>query len=405
MPPSFDSPESRYRRYSNRYIAQRLNILRRHYNDLSWLSKEADDLYHVIRTGLLVPRLYHHSIEALFAIAPYMLRRDDFRRWSSLLLDALAAASNFPDETLRGRVFALVGQSDMLNGEIRQARQAYEITREIAGRIGDEDLLLLSYIGMLKAETFQQTSAYTDEVVERIQQVAQTVDSPQFDAWLNQTLCIYYAHRGRTQQALGFGMMALAYWLQRGNPLEIAKSLLALLAACHVAELVGYSELLLGEIEKHLPYAHSDQLYAVAAYHTGATAHFRGDYGRARDELRRARDNFERLAWRHHLAMSDHALGLVYIELGDYYEARARLMGAAQTWERLGAVYEFASAQHALGYLEAKRGSLDTGLALLRHARRLCQRIPRMEARTMLEGYIDEDIAVFDQLQQSEKLE
>jgi hypothetical protein len=103
--------------------------------------------------------------------------------------------------------------------------------------------------------------------------------------------------------------------------------------------------------------------------------------------------------------MSDHALGLVYIELGDYYEARARLMSAAQTWERLGAVYEFASAQHALGYLEAKRGSLDTGLALLRHARRLCQRIPRMEARTMLEGYIDEDIAVFDQLQQSEKLE
>src|SRR5215213_6375508 len=217
MKRGFDSPDERGKRYSNRHVVERLKELRSHYNDPAWLLNNADDLYGIIRTGVFVPPIYDRAVEALFAIAPHMLTRDDFRRWSELFCDALAVTSDLKNDKILTRIYHFLGQSYTLSGEVRPARAAFDTVIEHASERQANEMLLLAYIGLFKTQSYHINGDFTPELVKTVLALAKTVDDGWYSASLHYALTLVYNYRVNTTAALGHGQMAYAYWHQLGD--------------------------------------------------------------------------------------------------------------------------------------------------------------------------------------------
>jgi tetratricopeptide (TPR) repeat protein len=386
-------PPPKKNRYTYQYVKQRLELLLKWYtDDLNWLDQNAEDIYRVIGVGLNTNSLFLDSSKAMLAVMPYMLQRENYRNWQNLVYDALASVSALTNDALRIQIYILLAQCYILCDETKPARDTFTLAMDIARDREADDLLLKAFIGLLRTETYERPEPLSPTAIEAARKATQKVGDDRLSAWFHQAVAAAYAHRGETQQAMGYGFTALGYCLREKNSLEIVKTTLTLLVAAHFAYLPHYTERLLRLANEHLPHTPSLQLRALVTYEIGCNAHFHGRYATAVEKLARASELFDRLKWARHSALAHHALGLAHIELQSFDEAQSHLEATAKYWERHDNPYEAANIQHALGYLEIQRGNRIAGLAILQQAKLLCQAIPQEHLRQQLEALIDDDL-------------
>jgi tetratricopeptide (TPR) repeat protein len=329
-----------------------------------------------------------------------MLTHHKVDEWVKLVLTALGRAIDMHDEELQGRLYALMGQGHLTRGNLKLAQAAYNnALSQAQDYINDplvaEEIMLLVYIGQIRMETYAYTDQFTPERVAKIRALARRIDDPMLTAYLHQALAAAYAHRAESEQALGYGMTALGYWMLRGRPLEIARAAHALSMAYSRALLLTQAEQTAEFAYRHVQRDEHTQYSAIISQQRGTIASQKADWREAVKWLEAARESYRALGWEQHEAMTERSLALSYIPQKLFGKATASLDRADAVWERIPNAYEQAAIASTRGYLEGQRGDIEAALADLRAALFLCAGIPEMKARSVLVQSIHDDIAFY----------
>jgi hypothetical protein len=236
-------------------------------------------------------------VETLFAIAPHMLMRQDFRRWAQLLCDALNLAYDLKDDDLLTRIYTLLGQSYLIEGDVRPARIAFDMAIERAAEKHADELMLLATIGLLKTQTYQPSEEMTPLLVAHALALSARLDDPTISAWLHLALANFYTHRAEPARALGYGMTALGYWFQRGNALEIGKAAQAVASAYRSAMLLKRAREAIDTAHFYLWQTSNLPYRGIVFYERGAIDLLAERYDTAEEWLELAAAAFDALEW------------------------------------------------------------------------------------------------------------
>ncbi len=379
-------------------LRERLDDLLEHKNDLKWLAAHADTLYGTLESALNHPPQINDAIEGLIAICPYVFTRSDFRRWSSLLFDALVNAQLLRDDDLQARVWAQMGESYYIAGQHSEAQQAFETALERAQQGRTQEMLLAAYIGIIKLQSYRLDGGFNLEFVQEALLLARQVGDLALQMRLFSALTFVFTRRQETQAAISYGQMAYIYWHKTGNILEAARTALMLADAYRLAENLAQAERFLevaASLFTQVEYARS---YWLVAYETGVLYLHRQEYVSAQQWLTLALREAGKLEHSYNRALSYHSLGIAQTELKQFSAAEQSLEAALVIWERLDHLHYRAHAYQALGYLEGQQGNVQAALDYLHAAQRVCSQTPEMQARQYLEQLINDSIAELDEL-------
>ncbi len=365
----------------------------------AWLNQRADRIAQILWAALNRDEFTVKATEGLTRVAPHMLTHHHVDEWIKLLLTALGRAYDLHDEELQGRLYTVMGQGHTLQGSLKPAQAAYsnalnQAREYIGDRLVAEEIELMIYIGQLRLETYLYAGQFTPERIAEIRALAQRIGDPMLTASLYQALAAACAHRGESEQALGYGMTALGYWVQRGRPLEIARSAHALSMAYSRQMLLPQAEQMVEFAARSIARADNRQYEAIIDQQRGIIAAQKGEWKQAVQRLEAARAGFRALQWSQHEALVERSLALACIPQKLYLQAEASLNNAAALWEQTpNNVYERAALLATRAYLNAEQGQIEPALDQLHSALALCDHIPEMKARDQLVQSIRDDLA------------
>lgn len=375
---------------------ERLDQLREHYHDHDWLAAHADTLYVTLEAALNSPPQINDAIECLIAICPYMFTRSDFKRWSSLLFDALINAQLLQDNELQTHIWAQMGEGYYMAGQHREARRAFETALERAKQGRTQEMMLAAYIGIIKLQSYRLDASFNLDFVQEALALAQRVGDLALQMRLFSALTFVFTRRHETQAAISYGQMAYAYWHQTNNPLEKARTAFMLADAYRNAGNLGQADHFLEEAASLFTQVDYAPSYCLIAYETGVLYLYRQEYVSAQQWLMIALREAARSEHPYNLALCYHSLGIAQTGLKQFSEAECSLREALMIWEKLDHAYHRAHAYHALGYLEGQRGNTQQALEYLNVALTKSLGIPEMPARHMVEQLIRETITELD---------
>jgi tetratricopeptide (TPR) repeat protein len=379
-------------------VREFLDNLPQHKHDPKWLAAHADRLYNTLESALNQPPQVNDAIEGLIAICPYVFTRSDFKRWSSLLFDALINAQLLQDDQLQARVWAQMGESYYMAGQHSEARQAFETALERARQGRTQEMLLAAYIGIIKLQSYRLDEGFNIEFVQEALLLARQVGDLTLQMQLFTALTFVFTRRQETQTAINYGQMAYIYWHKTGNVLETARTALMLADAYRLAENMAQAERFLevaASLFTEVEYARS---YWLIAYETGVLYLHHQEYVSAQQWLMLALREADKLDHPYNLALSYHSLGIAETGLKRFDAAAKSLQSALSIWEKLDHLHYRAHVYQALGYLEGQRGNIQEAFDYLHAAQRVCSQTPEMHAREYLEKLIADSIAELNEL-------
>jgi tetratricopeptide (TPR) repeat protein len=379
-------------------VRERLDELLVHKTDLKWLAANADMLYGTLESALNYPPQVNDAIEGLIAICPYMFTRSDFKRWWSLLFDALIGAQLLQDDDLQARVWEQIGESYYVSGQHLEAQQAFETALERARRGLTQEMLLAAYIGIIKLQSYRLDNSFKLELTSEALVLAQQVGDLNLQMRLFSALTFVFTRRHETRTAMGYGQTAYAYWHKTGNAIEMARTTLMLADACRLIENLVQADRFLEVATSLFTQMEYNPSYCLIAYETGVLYLYYHEHATAQQWLLLALREAEKTGHSYNLALSYHSLGIAELGLEQFDEAEDYLQKAHVLWDKLDHHYHHAHVYQALGYLEGQRGNIRLAQSYLTAALKKCALAPDMQARQILETLIRDSISELNEL-------
>jgi tetratricopeptide (TPR) repeat protein len=374
-------------------LRERLDELREHFQDQKWLAAHADSLYATLDSALNSPPQANDAIECLMAICPYLFTRSDFQRWSPLLFDALLNAQLLQDNELQMRIWAQMGEGYYVAGQHREARNAFETALERARDGRTQEMMLAAYIGIIKLQSLYLDPLFNSDFVKHTLELSKQVNDPVLQAHLDQAVSVAHRHRGDTVAALAYGQIAYVRWHKLKDTLQMARTAFMLADSFRIAQCDIQAKRFL-DLSASL-FAQTDYApaYCLIAYEEGVLYLKRKELDAAQQWLTIALDEANKLDHLHLAAMSRQSLAIAQIELENYVQAEKNLRQVLLLWEKLQDWFYQANAFQALGYLEMRRGNKTRAQEWLQEGLNICNRVPAMPFRQMIEQLINETIS------------
>ncbi|NWF68667.1 MAG: tetratricopeptide repeat protein [Chloroflexi bacterium] len=360
--------------------------LRERHKDYHWIAARADQLFQATNAAVRRPPQHRKAFEALTLLHSYIVLYDDWARWLRPWYDTLINLQNVKDS--RAQTYIWNGLSGLyaVSGDHKRVRAALQNSLERAEEDDDQDLLLAAYIGLIQLQCLHQDEFFTPELIERVLRLAKHVN--QFKRWgqLHQALAMAYNHRGETDQALGHGQMAYAYWLKMNDTVQMARAAFTLSQVCRIARLFPQAVLFLNVSRTLYAQNPSGARHAVLDYHQGLIYLDQENYVEAADWLHYALQELSRLNQQHfHVAAAQHSLGIALVHLRRFDEAQANFEAALTIWQEQQNDYEHANLYYALALMEKLRGNTAQAVISLKQALAVCVRVPPSSLRTRLQ--------------------
>jgi tetratricopeptide (TPR) repeat protein len=378
-------------------LRERLDELQEHLKDQKWLAAHADSLYSTLDSALNSPPQANHAIECLIAICPYLFTRSDFRRWSSLLYDALLNAQLLQDNELQIRVWAQIGEGYYMAGQHQEARNAFETALERAMEGRTQEMMLAAYIGIIKLQSLYLDPLFNSSFLKHTLELSKQVNDPVLQAHLDQSVSVAHRHRGDTVAALAYGQIAYARWHKLKDTLQMARTAFMLADALRIAQRDSQAKRFLDLSATLFAQTNYAPAYCLIAYEEGVIYLKRGEFDAAQQWLTIALDEANKLDHLRLAAMSRQSLAIAQTELENYTQAEKNLRFVLSLWEKLQDSFYQANAFHALGYLEMCRGNKIRAQEWLQQGLNTCNQVPEMPFRQMIEQLINETILELDE--------
>jgi tetratricopeptide (TPR) repeat protein len=370
-----------------------LEELRGHLNDQKWLASHADFIYSTLEFALNYPPQVGDAIESLIAVCPFMFTRSDFKRWSSLLIDALLNAQLFQDEELQSRIWTQMGENYYMAGQHSEARDAFEAALQHAQQGHTDEMLLSAYVGIIKLQSTRLDAGFNQQFVQEALALSRQVNDRDACARIYSELVGVHTRRHETLTAIGYGQTAYCYWHKKGKLLDKARTAFMLAEAYRIAGHLRQAEYFLDEAASLFNQANYSPAYWLITYETGILYLHLRKYQYAQQWLMIAVQEAAKLEQVHNLALSYHSLGIALTGLKQFDEAEKQLQAALAIWEQLDHHYHYAHAYHALGYLEGRRNRIQQALDYFETALRESNKIPGAQAKQTLQQMIRETLA------------
>lgn len=319
--------------------------IRNHKDDYTWLATHVDTIYGEIRQGLARDNTAQTAIEMLILAIPYVTTQAEAQRWEELLNEALRHAMILADNESLIQLWAGLGEIHLQHARYRSASKAFEIAFRRATSTTEVETMLLARIGMLRTHIIYSKQDIEIFIHDSLC-MAREINNRPLIARLHSTLAVAYAHQARTQQALGHGQVALAYWYD--HPLERNRTLIMLAETCRIANLLARAVWYLEQVTPAYDDSYED---ALEAYARGATLVELLRPAEALHWLEYARTHFAALERRYMTGATYQTIALAQIDLKQFEQARANLRQALIIWEQVDNQYQRAEAVYTLAYL------------------------------------------------------
>lgn len=325
-----------------------------HIDDYTWLDEHINEVFQQIRDGLNDDSRLMPSINLLNAVMPYALTRIDYRRWDSLLYDALLHVINAQDTENQIQIWSHLGSSYLQYGRYKSASEVFEKALDRTDYVRTHEIKLLARVGMLRAQAIFQTSDIRQFIKDTLKE-AQDIVNYHVLGRLHFALALTYTHQGETVQALGHCQIALCCWQQLNNLTEVERCALLLAEACRVARLFSQAERFLQLVE---PSTGDTYKRAIYCYQQGALMLEQNQLPEAQSWFNQALTLYQQLPdFPYFTAASHHALGLVETKLEIVDSARRNLRRALILWQDMDNRLQQVNAAYALGFLEERVGN------------------------------------------------
>ncbi|MEO8612193.1 MAG: hypothetical protein ABI690_30140 [Chloroflexota bacterium] len=370
-----------------------LELVQQNSDNGSWMSKNENDLHAALKTGLQRPPTFHDAVELLMQVIPrYAFVLSHHKLWMPLLLEALLQAQDLRDNGMQVQILTQLGEAYLSLGKNEAARDAFEIA---LGRAKDGDvkeMLLASYIGIIRIQSVRMGDEYDPELMAQALALSREIPDLVLKAETHLSLALAYIHTRETVAAIEHGQIAYIYWHRLKNDVGLARTLYLLSAAYRFIWSLKRAEELLQWTSERFGDTDYNRQYTFLAYETGALYIQSKEYGVALQWLTLALREAISIDYFPSMVSCYHALGIAETGLEAFDKAETHLKEAIAGWEKLNNFFELASAYQAMGNLENKRNCPKDALENLEKARALCVKLPAANQRTWLENHIQATI-------------
>jgi tetratricopeptide (TPR) repeat protein len=370
-----------------------LNAAHVHKSDYDWLDLNSDRIYQAILKGIYSKGVYlRQATQALFTVSRYTMTRLDYRRWWKLYLDAIVLATNSHDYFFVLDIMARLGQGYLIDGKIDSARRVFlrVINDTPLEDLAGSEQAMLAYIGLIKVESWDYSEDFVDDrLITQALSLAQRVGDRLLTELLYQALASAYAHRGQTEEAIGYSLTALGYSFQRRDFLHAAMTALVLATAYRNKGMIPQAKQGLKFVHQMLERVDHPQVCALAAYEQGVLCYYQQEFALADEWMHKAYAAFQALHMKRHITMTVHMLGLIATETGAFELAETRLKQAFEEWQAHNNVYEQTSVRYDLGALAERRGERDLARQYMHEALGISAAITQTKARLAMVEMIE----------------
>lgn len=182
------------------------------YNQPGWLDDNGDAVYSTISRMLRHDNTVHQGIDTLLLVFPYVLNREDVKRWGKLIKDALSIYRGIEKEHgVTQPAFYVLNQREK---RVRLTRTKRRPRDKV---VGFE--MLEIYLMLLMGTLYFQSEVLTEQRINDIFRMARTVNDPPLYHKLYQTLAFVYVQKREYDKAMDFAQLAYMYWSKR-DPID-----------------------------------------------------------------------------------------------------------------------------------------------------------------------------------------
>lgn len=374
-----------------------------HSSDPAWLNANADELHTLMAEIIRREDDVQRVIEPLLKLLPYMLERDDLKRWGRLLEAAyertrFAESNGFDGEATRDlsgmfifqkrpKVPQLPTKTTRRKRIILHPTQMFEI-----------------YLILLTARHLDRRNPLDDATVIEAMKLARVVSDPWCNAKLHQVLGYLYSLQHEFQRAIDYSLLSLDYWQRKNERVEqalcaitigesyrmlarpdsdesVISSGVEILAA---VEWIERAATLFGRTSYRWQ-------YAVAALSAASAAMQQGDYDAAVQWADQALIEYADLGSPEHLANAQYTRGLAHAYADNLDAAWGDMTAALDAWGQLGREDRLIEVEYRMSMVEGKRGDEAGAVARLEG---LLARLGALEPGTWRE-WMEREIAGF----------
>lgn len=340
------------------------------YNQSGWLDENHDAVYSTISRMLKSDKTISQGIDMLLLVFPYVLNREDLKRWGKLIKDALAVFRGIEagKEGTRSSIYVLVQRDKRVRLTRTKRRPRDKV-------VGFE--MLEIYLTLLMGTLYYQSEVLTEQRINEILQFGRTVNDAHMYHKLYQTLALVYNQKQDYDRAIDFARLSYAYWSKREDTdslirLEKALTAYAMALAYHGKQELDRSLQWLEQAADLFATVDYPLQHGVISLQRSAIYMWMEDYDTARQWAQLGLEELLPLNAGYHIAVAYHYLGMAQAYTDDP-AAFDNLLAAVDIWKAQGNILQQVYTSHTLAYAEARAGRRDealerlhTGLVLLR---------------------------------------
>lgn len=341
---------------------QWLNEVVANYHDADWLDKAADDLYDTLHRLIRSEKTIQQATEVFLIVFPFLMAREDLRRWGSLFKDTLRVFNKVAVNKNKPTFYVLEPRERKIRLTRTRRRPREKVT-------GPE--IFEIYMTLLMSTTFENNVAsLTSERLNEIFMLGRAVNNQELYHKWYQTLTFIYNKQNLYDRAVDMGHMAYNYWAVQDNnnptvKLEIAMSAYALAqtysglqqykTAVHWFDLADtwFSKLIM-PLQQGIVSMHRAQVYLKSGYTSAAV-----------DMFERCLQDLRMTDARYYTAEAQQGLGLALGRSGQFDAGAEQIEVAQDLWLQIEAHLEYIESEHILAQIESYAGHKDAAVERL----------------------------------------
>lgn len=330
------------------------------YDDSDWFEENAEQVYSTISRKIRSPETLIQAVDTLLMVFPSVVNREDLKRWSKLLKDALVifrdeenARRNQPED-----FYILIPREKRVRLTRTKRRPRDKV-------VGFE--MLETYLILLMGIVYNHPERLTPQRAQDIFHLGRVVNDSYLYHKLYQTLALIYNQKREFERAQNYAEFALRYFQQRVEldsrlQIDVALTAYALGIALSGKQEWDKALALLEQAGSLFARLDNPLQYGVAALGASRVHIARQQYDAAEQAAQIALRELQAVKANYYVAVVYHHLGTAQAYQGRVQDARASLNEALLTWQHMGNLREEAGVQYTLAWLEARAGSRDAAL-------------------------------------------
>jgi hypothetical protein len=349
------------------------------HRDTHWLDAHADELYQSTRQALRNSRTIHDAATALVLYFPYLLNRDDLRKWNKLAMRTLKVYQSpknagQPQRVVNREAFTLPTYAE----DHAQPR------RPRSERI-DQNVMFETYLSLFTSLIFRHPSPILSDLIDSALHFTRRINRQYYYHKLYQLIAFVYNHYGYYDKSADLSQFSYVYWIKHDYPAEAGLSAFALGLAYRGQQDWETSLAWLERAAGLLSETDLTTQYGLVALETGYAQLHHERYAAAIQwsEVALARLSDDHL---HYAGLAHEALGLAYCYDEAYDLSLQSLNDAITLWQQNGDLGQQAYTEYLLAYVEAQSGQVEQARSRLQYNLDMWRRVSDSEwKRRMVE--------------------